>query len=213
MARTAKVKEEEAQTEEVKANIPNTEELLKEYRTNKMPERKGIALKQKLVSLFNEGKITQDEQDLMEFIFRHERRKGIIQLADLYMLNKIENERIENVCYVKTDDAPAVHHLKKNLKCRYKFDAEYDDGKMKADSVGRYHVYVPRVVPGEHQISYKTALKESKGHPVDPSEIPEDKTLYHRLSLKLKEFEGWFEVEDDTILSTQSKKEEVQYTF
>lgn len=202
-----------AEGEEVKNNIENLAELATEFKSVKspMPEKKRIALRIKLISLFLENKATEPEQDLMEAILRKERNRGVIGSRDNYLLNKIEHDRAEAICVVKTDDAPQVHHLIKDLECRFDYDPEYNDGKNKDDSIGRYYVYVPRTVPTEHQISNDIARRELKGHPVDPSEYPAPKVLIHRIALKPREFEKWFDVEDESVLETV--KTEPEYTF
>jgi len=192
-------------------NIEGLAELKREFLSGKMPERKTIALKAKLISLFKEEKSTEDEQALMELILTIQRSRGTIASHEVYLLSKIESDRCELTAFCRSDDAPVVHHLKKNLECKYEYDALFNDGKNKPDSIGRYHVYVPRVVPTEHQLSVATVRKEMKGHPVDPSEYPEPRTLIHRLSLKQREFERWFEIEDKDILNTKPK--EPSYTF
>jgi hypothetical protein len=198
----------------IRSTIPEVPLLKREYLTSKMPDRKLIALRSKLVSLFKSGEITDEEQDLMETILRRERGLGKIATEDHYLLNKIEYDRLddkESKCVVKTDDAPIVHHLKKHMECKFLYDAEYNDGKGRADSIGRYQVYVPKIVPGEFQLSVKTVLKELKGHPTEPSDYPGDKILIHRIVIKPKEFEAWFDIEDDSILS--AKPTEAQYVF
>jgi hypothetical protein len=210
MARKQNQEENEV-TPEKKSNIEQLDALRKEFATGKMVERKLVALRVKLVSLFTEKIITPDEQDLMETILRKDRNRGNINSAYSYLLNAIESERCVDVAFVKVDDAPMVHHLKKHLECKYVYDAEYNDGKNKEDSLGRYYVYVPRTIPTEYQLSAKTVMKELKGHPTDPSDYPPEKVLIHRISLKEREFQKWFEIEDENILNAE--KAEPVYTF
>lgn len=197
--------------EEIKNNIDGLDALAKEFKTGKMVEKKRIALKAKLVSLFLEKKITEEEQELMEAILKKERSHAVISSRDGYLLASIENERADGKCIVKDEDAPVVHFLKKDLECNYDFDADFNDNKGKPDSIGRYIVYVPRVVPTEHQLSPRTVIKEMKGHPTDPSEYPEPKILIHRIVLKVKEFHKWFDVVDEEILAPEKK--EAEYIF
>jgi hypothetical protein len=193
-----------------KPNIEGLDLLAKEYRSGKMPERKLVALRIKLMGLYTEGVITDSEQELMEAILRKERNLSRILSRDEYLLNTIESERCEEVAVVKTDDAPTVHHLHKGLECRFRYDPEYNDGKQRPDSLGRYYVYVPRVVPPEHQLSVATVRKENLGHPTSPDDYPPPRILIHRLVLKTQEFKAWFEVEDETLLATEAQPE---YTF
>lgn len=212
MARNAAVKIE--QDEPVsKSTIPDVAGLKREYLNARvpMPERKVVALRTKLIALYKEGKITEEEQELMETILKRERNLGKIHSSDNYLLNTIEVERLTDKCIVKTEDAPVVHHLKKDLECKYVYDPDYNDGKNKKDSVGRYYVYVPRIVPSEHQLSVKTVLKIERGHPTDESDFPPERVLIHRLALKRQEFFAWFEVEDEDILKT--KPIEPEYVF
>lgn len=210
MAKTQKVQEEVKE----QGNIQNLEVLAEEFRINKMDDRKRVALRVKLVGLFLDKKITHEEQVLMEAILRKERNHATINSRDNYLLNTIEAGRAEDTCVVKTDDVPQVHHLYKDLECKVHFDSEYNDGKGKKDSVGRYHVYVPREVPTRHQLSVATVQREALGHPVDPNEYPMPKTLIHRLVLRKGEFDKWFDIVDEDILNTtKAAQPEPVYNF
>lgn len=216
MARAAKVKTEVETTpppsiQGQRPNIEGLDLLKKEFHSGKMPDRKLIALRTKLVALYNDQTITEKEQDLMETILRKDRALGRIVSSYNYLLSAIENARCEETAVVKDENAPVVHHLKKNLECKFTYDPEYNDGKGKEDSLGRYHVYVPRVIPPEHQLSVKTAMKEIKGHPTTAEDYPPEKILYHRITLKKREFMTWFEVEDDELLNPQNNTP--VYTF
>lgn len=197
----------------VEGNIENLEPLREEFRKNKMPERKIVALREKLISVYHEGVITSEEQELMEAILRKERNLSKISSRDEYLLNKIESDRCEESCTVKTDDVPAVLHLRKDLECKFYYDPDFNDGKNRPDSVGRYFVYVPRIVPPEHQLKNATVLKEMRGHFVDAEEYPAEKILIHRLKLKEKEFQAWFEVNEDYLNKDYGQKKETEYTF
>lgn len=204
----------QAITEEAKAsNIANLEALAMEFKKGIMNEKKRIALRVKLVGLYKEGISTEDEQSLMELVLNFERGRGVITRRDEYMLNEIEADRLTDTCIVKSDSAPVVHHLVKDMECRFYYDPLFNDNKNRPDSIGRYFVYIPRVIPVDHQISYAVARKELKGHPVDPSEYPEPKTVIHRVAYKKREFDVLFEVHDDAILTTAPKQKEQEYTF
>jgi hypothetical protein len=192
--------------EEVKGNIENLAALRAEYLRvkNGMPTQKANALRKKLIELFTKGIITEDEQDLMETILRRERNKNTIASKDNYLLNKIENDRLTDEAIVKSDNVPGVLHLKKDLKCRYFYDDEYNDGKGKEDSVGRFFVYVPRTIKPLHQLTEDQAYKKIEGR-LEPSELPKERIVIHRIGLRHKEFERWFEPEDPEILSTTKK--------
>jgi hypothetical protein len=176
-----------------------------------MPERKLIALRSELVRLYEAGKATADEQEFMELILRRDRKLGKIFSAHEYLLNKIEHDRCEMRCVVKSADVPLVHHMHKGLECKFDYDPEYDDGKAKPDSIGRYYVFIPRTVPTRHQLKNATVEKEILGHPTDPKEYPADKVLIHRVALKEREFEAWLEIvkadplEDDSFGETEAE--------
>lgn len=159
-----------------------------------MPERKLIALRGELVKWYNAGIATEAEQDFMELILRKDRKLGKIFSAHEYLINKIEHDRCEMRCVVKSADVPLVHHMHSGLECKFEYDPEYDDGKAKPDSIGRYYVYVPRTVPTRHQLSNRTVEKEILGHPTSPEEYPKDRVLIHRVALKEREFEAWLEI-------------------
>ena len=209
MARPKKT--EETATQE--GSIPNLEALDAEYSRGKMPAPKASALRKALIRLFNEKKITEDEQELMEKILRRERNLNIIAPADLYLLNALESERIEERAVVKTDDAPVVHHLKRGLECRFVHDPDFNDNKNRKDSIGRYYVYVPRTIKSLHQLNYEDALKHSTGKDVDMDKYKE-KTVIHRRTLKEFEFHKWFEVVDEDILNEKPEmRAEEAYRF
>lgn len=189
--------------EKTQGTIANLDDLRKEFLSGKMPEKKHIALRVKLISLFKEKKISEDEQKLMETILKKERIRNTILTSDDYMLNAIESARLDTKCIVKTDDVPQVHHLKKDLVCPYYQDFDNE----------RFIVYVPIEVPPEHQLSREIVLKEMRGHPVAEHEYPKTKILIHRLNLKQKEFDKWFEIIEEDILNTPSKATEEVYTF
>jgi hypothetical protein len=221
MARPKKIQAEEGQeTEAPKNNIENLEALKEEFlRGNlvkgkrvQMPERKLIALREKLVSLFKTQKSTPAEQELMEAILRRDRDRGSILTSNEYLLNGIENERCETFCIVKTDDTPPVHHLSKHLRCGFIYDPEFNDKKNKPDSIGRYYVYVPVTVPTLHQLKNSTVLKENRGHTPDPSEYPEPYVKIHRIGFKEREFNAYFEEEED-VLGADDEGEEEEFKF
>lgn len=188
---------------EAKANIAGLADLAKEYATGKMVEKKAIALRVRLIQLFKEGIATPEEFALMETILKRERNRGAISSRDNYMLNEIENGRCEARCVVKTDNPPQVHHLFKGLECKYKQDAETE----------RFHVYVPRVIPVEHQMTREILMKEERGHFPAEEFYPKPKTVIHKLTLKPKEFDSWFEMIDEDILAVDSSAKEEVYTF
>lgn len=208
MATVKKIQEEK---EVVQGSIKDLDKLAAEYNRGTMDDKKRVALRVKLVGLFLDGKSTKEEQDLMEAILQDERNFSKISSRDEYLLNKIESGRCENLCVVKTDDVPQVHHLNKDMECKFSFDRKYNDGKNKKDSVGRFHVYVPRVVPTRHQLSLATVERELRGHPIAESEYPAPKVLIHRLVLKKTEFEKWFSVQDDSILKAADVEPEYQF--
>lgn len=202
-------------------NIENLPLLKEEYtrgllvgnRRVRMPERKLIALRTKLVSLYHEGAITPDEQGFMELILRKDRSLGQIDAANQDLLNIIEQGRCERSCVVKTDDAPIVHNLHKGLQCRFNYDPDYNDGKAKPDSIGRYYVYVPVVIPTRHQLSNATVMKENLGHPTSEKDYPAPRTVIKRLGLKEAEFNAWFEEEMDHLSGGFVEEVEPSYQF
>ena len=71
--------------EKTQGTIANLDDLRKEFLSGKMPEKKHIALRVKLISLFKEKKISEDEQKLMETILKKERIRNTILTSDDYM--------------------------------------------------------------------------------------------------------------------------------
>jgi hypothetical protein len=183
-------------------NIVGLAALKKEFKSGKMPERKLIALRNKLLEVHKVSLHSEEEGDLMEAILVRERARSTITMPDAYVLHAIEQERCEEECEVKIENPPQVHHLSKGLKCKFFFHSDDD----------RYIVYVPRTVLPEHQMSRELILKEQRGHFADESAYPKEKILWHRLSLTQKEFNAWFDILNDSILSEEQPKEE-EYKF
>jgi hypothetical protein len=190
------------------ANIPGLAALAKEFKTNKMPAKKVHALKEKLRQLTDAETATKEEWELLETILRKQRsfnlqKKANIEDKDKFWLNAREAARLTEKCIVKSETVPAVLKLHHGLECKFEYDSDND----------RFVVYAPEIIPSELQISRKTALKELKGHPVDPSEYPADKTLVHRLVLPPREFNVWFDVVEDVLGTEDEEGSEEVYTF
>lgn len=207
MAKT-KAKEVET-TEEVKNNIEGLELLKKEYLKDLMPPRKVVALKNKLVSLYLEideetkkPKITEDEQELMELLFAHDREAGTLSGAHAEIINRIEYNRCEDECVVTIENAPQVLYLEKDLVCKFRKD------HLKK----RYHVYVPRQIQSDFQYSLDLARKLDRKIPVAEDEYPKAKTLIHYINLNQKEFKAWFVEVENELQAIDTEAEEV-YTF
>ena len=185
-------------------NFTDFPSLQKEFKAGKMPEKKRIALKLRLIKLFKSEKIFENERDFMLLMFRRDRKKGELSSVDSYLLHSIESGMCSETCFVSTDDAPVVHHLRKGLECRFSKDPETD----------WYSVYVPRTLPAEFQMDRKTVIKQLNGHPISEDEIPEPRVLIKRLYLSPKEFGAWFEISEDDILEGGYSKNEMEsYTF
>lgn len=194
----AKTKTEDS----TKNNIENLASLKKEFERGQMLPRKAIMLKARLIELFKMKTITEEEQVLMETIFKREMVKGQIAENDLEFYNRIEMERCEDRCIVKTDSTPRTHHLVKDMVCRYYLDIDAD----------RYVVFVERKILPEWQMTRDLVLKEQRGHFADESEYPKIKFLIHRLNLTQKEFDAWFDFEEDLLNETVSTTEQI-YKF
>lgn len=183
-------------------NIKGIAALKREFQTGKMPERKLIALRTKLIDLFNKSLSSEDEAEFMEQVLIRDRARHVIAAPDAYVLHKIESDRCEMKCVVIAEAPPQVHHLSKGLECKYFYDSDDD----------RHIVYVPRTVPPEHQMTRDLVLKEQRGHFPSEEEYPKAKILWHRLSLVKKEFDAWFSIVDEDIL-TNTPTVEMEYKF
>lgn len=181
---------------EKKSNFQNFQALVTEMNEGKMDERKRNAFRAKLLEL-HEKKITLPEEfQMLTRVLRQDRERGKLNYVHEYVLNEIEVKECDRQCVVKTDDAPAVHSLKKGNLCRLKRDYEKD----------RFIVYVPITVTGEQQADKWMARKINSGEPYGPSDLPKEKTLLRRLYLKEGEFSAWFEIVDDSILNGSGAK-------
>lgn len=183
-------------------NLKEFSLLKNEVEKSKMPDRKKVALLNKLVSLHADKKIDKDEVELLKIILVKERNKGIISSANTDILNKIEVADCPDKCYVKTPDAPNVLKLKKDTVCNYKFDADNE----------RYIIYVPIIIPSEAQLSMNAAHRLVRGLEIDAKDLPPEKLLYNRLNLKPHEFEKYFGYDDEIAIGNKVK-EENEYKF
>lgn len=197
----AKTKDKET-TDSKEGNIENLIGLKREFQKNEMAPRKLVALKNKLVELYNVKTINAPEQELMEIIFKKERKNGVIIDKHLELFNRIEMARCTDICRVKTDDVPRTHYLYKDQLCKF----------YKDDDADKFVVFVERKIPPEWQMSRELVLKEHRGHFASEEEYPKEKTLIHRLNLSEKEFKAWFDFEED-LLSEPTKKVEEEYQF
>lgn len=166
--------------------------MVKEFQKNPRPrsddgsrryDRKLKQLVTRFLELDGEELLLPEEKELFLFILRKQRKDGRISAPDEYYLNAIEIEECEESCIVKVDDPPSCHHLKKDLKCRYRYDGED----------GRYIVFVPRVVPSSHQMTKRLIEKKEMGHQISEEEWPKPRTLIHRISINAQEFGAWFD--------------------
>lgn len=183
--------------------IKDIRKLNDDFENDAIEPRRMIALRLKLIELFEANNITPDEQLLMERILKLDRRLGTIGdgTPNDYLLNTLESGRCQKSCIVKVDDGPKTHHMVKNTKC--KFVKDFDTGKLT--------VYIPRTVPIEHQISPEIAHKRLNNIPVGMDELPKPRVLIHRRILSPKEFKAWFDVEEGEYDFGKDEKEEVTF--
>ena len=178
-------------------NIKNLAMLKAEFVRGIMIPRKLVVLKNRLIELYHSKEITISEQDLMELILRRERGQGKIEEIYEEQLNVIEQSRCEDLCRVKTADAPRVHYLTLDQVCKFEHDAD----------TNRYYIYVDIVVPPEWQMSRETVLKENRGHPTTADDYKPARIRVKRLNLTPKEFNAWFDIESD-LLNVQAQEEQ-----
>jgi len=186
-------------------NLPQFQFLEKEVKTMTMPERKRVALLNKLVSLYQSKTEDPRELKLLRLMLEQDLFKGMISTANLYLLNSMENSECELICTVKTDSAPAVLNLKKSTICKYKFDP-----MLGSDRNGRFVIFVPVTVEGKNQLTMDQALRQSRGLELALEEVPTDKVLYKRVTATHREFERWFSFDDEVALNSAPRED---YTF
>lgn len=185
---------------EVKPSIENLAGLKKEFLRSEMNPRKSTMLKLRLVELHTAGSIHPEELELMELIFKRERSQGKIEENHLERLCRLERDRCTDTCIVKTADAPSVHKLHKDQVCKMYID--HDNG--------RYVVFVDDVIPTEHQLTREIVIKQERGHPVPPEAYPPPRVIVRRLNLKKKEFDQWFEIEENLLKPIETEE---SYSF
>ena len=198
---TRKKETSQEKQEEKSKNIEGLEELRVEYLKNKMPDRKVLALRNKLISLHLENVITEREKELMILILYRERKNGTISNAHVELLNRIEIDDVDGECVVSRDDAPHFLYLTKDLVCKYKH--------LPLDN--RFIVFVPRKIRSDFQYSMELAQKLERKLPVDESEYPKERELIHRLDLSEVEFNAWFITVEDELKPKVDREEVYQF--
>lgn len=201
------VKSEVIENKEAKSSIADFDQIVAQFWKRKLDANFVSKLKSKLLKDFKKNTLVKEEYDFMRKMFSvlHGGAQfigGKVNLTDEESaLNALwESEEIPDtdIATVKSDHAPAVNYLKRDLECKFKHNPE----------TNRYLVYVPRHIPIEWQMPDRLAKLEAKGHMVstDEPDYPKPKTIMHRLSLKPFEFDLYFEVEKDVLKQTAAVK-------
>lgn len=193
--------------EEVKNNIENLEELTKEFKSGKMVPRKSAMLKLRLVELWKNKTITDDEKALLKTMLGREYKRGQLEDKFVEVLNRIEVAECEGQCRCKVDDAPPVFKVKKDQVCFFRQEDQENLKKIEAGSAYQYVVFVEVEIPPEHQMTKELLLKEERGHHAAESMYPKTRTILHRLQLDDLWFDRIFDIEED-LLSGAEKEEE-----
>lgn len=184
-----------------KDTIEGIELLEREYDRGKMPERKVLGLKAKLVELYRGKAISKNEMRLFMKILNREVAKGNISDEHYELFNRIEISKADEQCIVKVDDAPIVHFLTKGMICPFYKNHETD----------KYIIFIARKISPEWQLTKEVAMKRVNGHTIPEKDYPKEKELLHRISIGQKEFDAWFDyVEGDDALAPEREQ---TYTF
>ena len=184
-----------------KDTIEGIEILEREYDRGKMPERKVLGLKAKLVELYRGKIISKGEMRLFMKILNREVTKGNISDEHYELFNRIEIAKADEECIVKVDDAPIVHFLTKGMICPFYKNHETD----------KYVIFITRKISPEWQLTKEVAMKRVNGHTIPEKDYPKERELLHRLSIGQKEFDAWFDyVEGDDVLAPEREQ---TYTF
>lgn len=190
------------EAKEIKTNfdVEKFTKAVDQLKKNSIDPRTLVALRNGLVEHYLKGSITDDEQEVMELILRRERKSGVIKDSHAQILNKIEyaREDLLDNCVVKSENPPAVHHLKHGLECRYNIDYE----------TSRYNVYIPMTIDPLWQMSNEAAMKIAMGIGLNESDLKPARIDIHFISIGKKEFDGWFEHVDKEILTEAAKEDD-----
>lgn len=192
-------------------NLKEYASLFTEVNKGIMPDRKKVALLNKLLELHKSDSLDDKEILLFKTLLSSERAKGTLSMAHTFILNKFEYDECELECYVRTKDAPPVYGLVYNTKCKYKFDATLGNAKKNV-SVGRYVVYIPKEVPQEFQLNHKQALDKIEGREVDFNKVPRSYVQIHRKAFTQAEFEKYFGHDDEELIGN-TQKDKAEYNF
>lgn len=190
------------------ANLENYAQLYKEFDSNKMEDRKRVALRNKLVSVYRANTIDDTERTFLRRMLVRERSRRELSEPHMLILNEIEQIEYSKKCFVKHPNAPKNLKLKLDTECKYYYGPE-----LGSDGAGRFIVYVPEIIKPEWQVDMPTAMKMMQGHEIPANKLPPEKILWWRLELKTKEFERWFRYADEDLLDDMPNKEELDYKF
>jgi hypothetical protein len=202
MAKNKAEEQSETTSRQRPDNIENLTGLTKEFLGNKMEARKTAALRVRLVELHVKETASEGEESLLESILKRDRLKAQLSDSHAEILNRIEMDRCEERCIVKSEHVPSVHYIQKDMICPFLRDHDND----------KIIVFVERTIPGNQQMDIDLAERVANKLPYDPNEMPKKKVMIHRLSVTEREFSAWFEEMDDDILKDQPEKEAV-YSF
>lgn len=189
-------------------NLEHYAQLVSEFSSGKMEERKRVALRSKLVTVYRGKTIDSDERKFLRKLLERERARREINEPNLLILHEIEQEDHSKKCFVKHPNAPKNLKLTLDKECKYYYGP--DLGK---DGTGRFIVFVPEVIRPEFQVDMPTAVKMVLGHEVHESKLPPERVIWGRLELKQKEFDSWFRFDDDELLSDMPNQEDLTYKF
>lgn len=175
-----------------------------------MPERKKIALMNKLTTLFKEEIIDEKELKMFRFMLTQDRSRGTLNSAHNAILNELEYNECTLECYVRSKEMPPVYGLSFDTKCRYKYDP--DAGRQDVGhGKGRYFVYAPVTVPQDAQLTHKQALDKIEGREIDYSKVPDERVFYKRIAFAKVEFEKWFGYDDEELIGNADTTETYEF--
>lgn len=161
------------------------DELISEYKMAesavdiKRADQRRTVIKQKI----------KEDKDALKKLLLWERRRGIISVADDFLLNEIEEAECTKECEC-VRAIPSGGSFAE-VGSRYKYKSYFDESRGKEVFV----VFVVRTIAPEDQITKELAWKMSQGFMPERSDYLPPKLQVRRVSLVESEFNKYFNVE------------------
>lgn len=137
----------------------------------------------------------EDNKEALKKLLVWERRHRVIEKADDYLLNEIEQAELSKSCQCINKIGAAGTYAQ--LGEAYPFTTYFDETRAS----DMYVIYVNRTIAPEEQIGKELAFKIEQGFMPSLEDYQKPKTVWHRLVLVEREFRKYFRVDGEEEVS------------